>query len=132
MTKHDKDQIDQFARVSHMGFWHPDEAQRLIKLLRDENKRLGDAYYKTAHEVEQTLGKALGYSPLYPEVSQVDDGQVCVGEHIPQTIAEAAAREIERLRKTIERYEEIINSPDTTLEQLRQMVYLLNSGEPSS
>jgi hypothetical protein len=50
------------------------------------------------HEIEQTLGKTLGYPPLYPDASPVDDGQVCVGPHVAETLALEAADRIARLR----------------------------------
>jgi len=38
------------------------------------------------HEIEQEIGKALGYPELYPAASKVDDGTVCVGDHVPITL----------------------------------------------
>jgi hypothetical protein len=63
-----------------------------------EVARLRDALARQNHEIEQTLGKALGYPPLYPDVSPVDDGQVCVGDHVAETLALEAADRITRLR----------------------------------
>lgn len=67
-----------------------------------EYQRLKKAIIEMTHEIEQTLGKALDYPPLYPHVSNVDDGQVCVGEHIPETLAEEAAERIAKLQHELE------------------------------
>lgn len=45
------------------------------------------------NEIEQTLGKALGY-PEYPEPGS---GWVCVGEHVAATLAMEAANKIGKL-----------------------------------
>ena len=50
-------------------------------------------------EIEQTLGKALGYPELYPDVSQIDNGTVCVGDNVPETLAQEAAGRIQWLRE---------------------------------
>ena len=57
--------------------------------------------YKERDEVEQILGRVLGYPPYYPIVTQVDDGRVCVGEHTPPTLAEEAANRIRNLEKQV-------------------------------
>lgn len=56
-------------------------------------------------EVEQRLGRALGY-PAYPEGTP-DEG-VCVGEHTPGTIAHAAASRIEELVTKCNRLEALV------------------------
>ena len=53
-------------------------------------------------EIEQTLGRALGY-PRYADDQKnfpgaTDADGVCVGEHVAETLAMEAAREIARLR----------------------------------
>jgi hypothetical protein len=48
-------------------------------------------------EIEQILGKALGYPEYYPDISDVNDGSVCVGEHVPASLAEEAATKIRSL-----------------------------------
>jgi polyhydroxyalkanoate synthesis regulator phasin len=60
------------------------------------------AYRQMVIEVEQILGRALGY-PLYaddqknfPGTTEADG--VCVGEHVPASLADEAAGEIARLR----------------------------------
>ena len=52
-------------------------------------------------EIEQVLGKALGY-PLYgPEMfpDGVPDGSVCVGDHVPESLADEAAARIGALTR---------------------------------
>lgn len=51
-------------------------------------------FFTEAKEVDQILGKALGYPPYFPDVSQVDDGSVCTGEHTLVSLAEEAAARI--------------------------------------
>jgi len=72
-----------------------------------EIERLRDAYAKQVHDVEQTLGQALGY-PWYkddqknfPGATEADG--VCVGEHVPETLAAEAAAQIEMLRAIVAR-----------------------------
>jgi len=64
-----------------------------------------DAYAKQVHDVEQTLGQALGY-PWYkddqknfPGATEADG--VCVGEEVPETLAALAAAQIEMLREAL-------------------------------
>lgn len=77
-----------------------DEAVRL----HTEAGRLLRCVVELNHEVEQSLGKALEYPPLYPLASEVDDGQVGVGDHTAETIAAEAAAEIVRLRSAIRQH----------------------------
>lgn len=67
-----------------------------------EIERLKEGYGRELNEVEQHLGKALGYPELYPHVSDVDDGTVCIGEHVAGTIAHEAANRIIKQRAEIE------------------------------
>jgi len=56
-----------------------------------------------AHEdfvIEQTLGKALGYPLMGPEVGG-DYTTVCVGDHVPATLAMEAADRIRKLQAKI-------------------------------
>lgn len=60
-------------------------------------------YQKECHEVEQTLGKVLGY-PWYkddpknfPDATEADG--VCIGEHVPGTLAQEAAQRIRKLEE---------------------------------
>ena len=66
-----------------------------------------DHAHLTVHrEIEQILGKVLGYpwfkddQKNFPGATEADG--VCVGEHVPETIAEAAASEIVRLRAEVD------------------------------
>jgi hypothetical protein len=84
------------------------------------------AIHREFDEIEQALGKALGYPSLYPDASPVDDGRVCVGDHVAATLArEAAARlaaseaaraaaegEATRLRTAVEWYADAKNYTD--------------------
>lgn len=63
-----------------------------------EIERLTIAYRKSKEEIEQDLGKALGY-PAYDEsVMEVPDGSVCIGENCAESLAAEAARTIRELR----------------------------------
>jgi hypothetical protein len=76
-----------------------------------------DAARRTFHEVEQTLGKALGYPWFkddpknFPDATEADG--VCVGEHVPESIALEVANKIKELEaelskvKSAERKHEI-------------------------
>lgn len=60
------------------------------------------AFLHENYEIEQTLGRALGYPPAYPDVSDIDDGTVVVGPHTPLTLAQEAADRIRKLTKELE------------------------------
>jgi hypothetical protein len=71
--------------------------------LRTEVSRLKDAYHKTASEIDQTLGRALGY-PRYRDDQKnfpgtTDADGVCTGDHVPESLAAEAAKAISRLRQ---------------------------------
>ncbi len=59
------------------------------------------AYYQTANEVENILGQAMGYpwfkddQQNFPGATEADG--VCVGEHVPASIAEEAAKKLKQL-----------------------------------
>jgi hypothetical protein len=62
-----------------------------------------EGYIRECYEVEQALGKALGYPyvdhTVCPDCHPVTgctcgNPEVCVGEHTPSSIAEEAARKI--------------------------------------
>lgn len=82
--------------------------ERLDRLEEAESevKRLQDACAKTEDEVEQILGKALGY-PWYKDDPGIFSGAteadgVCVGEHVAASLAMEAVGEIERLRAALQ------------------------------
>ena len=86
------------------GMTIEDVAAFALSLL-DENERLRTAYYKDVDEVRQILGKALGY-PWFKDDQKNFPGStegdgVCVGEHVPATLAEEAVEEIVRLRECV-------------------------------
>lgn len=60
---------------------------------------------KEINEIEQILGKALGAPELYPVVSKVNDGSVCIGEYTAGTIARRAANEIAALQTRVKELE---------------------------
>ena len=85
----------------------------------DLEKRVAELKQGMAREsedIEQTLGKALGYPQLgvrtLPDGSQeccaldapgaVDSGQVCVGDHVPVTLAAEAAKRIAELEAELD------------------------------
>ena len=83
-------------------------SRTLLPAALDEIERLRkeiDGYAKECREVENALGAALGF-PRYcddkknfPHATEKDG--YCVGEHLPGTLAQAAAAEIERLRAAL-------------------------------
>lgn len=87
------ERVEWWKRDSEMAIAVADELDRLTA----ENARVKQAAASAEHEVQQILGKALGYAPLHPEASQVDDGQVCVGEHTAASIALEAALTLAKL-----------------------------------
>jgi len=79
-----------------------DEKQVLLEKLR----RAENAYYDVSNEVEQVLGKVLGYPKFADDPKNFppphkDPDLVCVGEHVPQSIAEEAAARIRSLEKQL-------------------------------
>ena len=78
-------------------------AYEQIGWLEREVERLKDAIIKQSHDIEQTLGRVLGY-PWYkddrknfPDATEADG--VCVGEHVPESLALEAANKIKRLEE---------------------------------
>jgi hypothetical protein len=78
-----------------------DSIARSVRL--EELERQNKGLMKECNEVEQELGKALGY-PWYkddpknfPDATEADG--VCVGEHTPATIAAEAASRIKKLER---------------------------------
>lgn len=76
----------------------------IMSIIETEQSRLV-GYQQECDAVEQTLGRALGY-PLYaddpknfPEAMHQDG--VCVGEHVPSTIAAEAVAKINSLKFTL-------------------------------
>lgn len=82
------------------------ELARENDALKAEVERLRHAAATTAHDVEQTLGRALRYPPYGPDMfpDGVPNGDVCVGDHVPESLADEAADLIERLRADQDRW----------------------------
>lgn len=57
----------------------------------EELERRERGLISECNEVEQILGRALGYPP-YPEDGPGPPGDICVGEHVPVSIAWTAAK----------------------------------------
>lgn len=79
-----------------------EENETLRGLLYEAKRQLTD-YQSECREVEQVLGKALGY-PWYKDDQRNFPGAtgaegVCVGEHVPGTIAAEAARALTEARR---------------------------------
>jgi hypothetical protein len=67
--------------------------------------RLKNALIYQSHQIEQILGRALDY-PWYKDDQKNFPGSteadgVCVGEHVPESIALEAAHKIEELKSKI-------------------------------
>lgn len=89
---------------------HADFTIRLLHELEEVEREL-IGRRKECEEVEQTLGKALGYPP-YPVLNGMDYSQipasktnaqdspwVNIGDHVPGTIAEESAQRIAKLER---------------------------------
>lgn len=96
------------------------QAHSKIDDLKAENKRLLDAMVRQQHEIQQILGKALGYPPFPPEFDA--EGQVAVGDHIAETLAMEAA---ERLASVTAR----LAAAEEALSHARSFVYQQDDGE---
>lgn len=76
-----------------------------IRKAREERDRYRAALIALNHEIEQTLGAALRYprycdSPdTFPGATEADG--VCVGDHVAESLADEAARVIERYRAAL-------------------------------
>lgn len=73
-----------------------------------KEKIRADLYRIELYQIEQILGKALGYpyldhtvcSKCHPVIGcTCGDPQVCVGDHVPETLAMEAATLIKKLRE---------------------------------
>jgi hypothetical protein len=76
-----------------------------IKELEEKLDKTKSIAQKSFHEVEQTLGKALGYpwykddSANFPDATEADG--VCTGEHVPESISSEAANKIKELESEL-------------------------------
>ncbi len=73
---------------------------KLRRELKEKDRQIR-GYQHECRDVEQTLGKALGYPEIYPHVTDIDDGQICVGEHVASSIALEAARKLLQLHNAL-------------------------------
>lgn len=90
------------------------EAARRLRETEKDKAFYKDAAIRQNFEIEQILGKALGY-PWYKDDQQnfpgsTDADGVCVGEHTPGSIADEAAKRIRELTDRISVLEEILGS----------------------
>ena len=94
------------------------EISQLIFELQAENAVLRAGAIKSSNEIEQILGKALGY-PWYkddqknfPGATEADG--VCVGDHVPESLAAEAADRIAALSEELEElgksYDSLVNT----------------------
>lgn len=79
-------------------YWQAAEA---IRSLLSRNEHLERSHSLIQDEIQQTLGKVLGY-PWFKDDQKnfpgaTEENGVCVGEHIAETIAMEAARKIKSL-----------------------------------
>lgn len=77
-----------------------------------EARRQINGYHQECREVEQTLGKALGY-PWYRDDQKNFPGSteadgVCVGEHVPSSIASEAANKLAEARRMLAESDAVI------------------------
>lgn len=76
-----------------------------LEKTRRRKDEIEDAYKQTSYEVEQILGKALRYPWFMEDPKNFPDATeetgVCVGDHVPETLATEAARKIEELRNQV-------------------------------
>jgi hypothetical protein len=68
------------------------------------------AVAKDNHDINQILGKALGYPEAFPDISDVDDGSVVTGEHIPVTLAMEAAKQLTQTQQKLDTAAEALES----------------------
>lgn len=72
-----------------------------IAELRSDNARLIRACSMQQNEIQQTLGRALGYPRLCEDQKNfpgsTDSDGVCIGDHVAETLAMEAAERIKRL-----------------------------------
>ena len=79
--------------------------------LRQENEHLHQqirGYQAEVAEVDQTLGRALGYPTLGPEAGG-DHGTVCTGESTPASLAAEAAGKLDRLAAEVGRLRQALS-----------------------
>ena len=107
--------------VEHEGEGHMQTAMELASKI-SRVLFLGKCLSKQDVEIQQTLGKVLGYPWFFHDQKNfpgaTEEDGVCVGDHVAESIAEEAAREIERLKKDQETLVAVYNE---TVESYRKM-----------
>lgn len=84
--------IDIVERLRALGE-HEAMGGKVAAEAADEIERLRAWYTRMCNEIEQVLGKALGFPP-FPDDWPGAEGQVCVGDHVPESLAAMIARRL--------------------------------------
>ena len=96
---------EEWAKLDKTHYADPDTLATLNRLER-ENADLRAAISKSQDDIEQTLGRALGYpwfkddQKNFPGATDADG--VCVGDHVAESLAMEAASKISDLRARLE------------------------------
>ena len=114
------------GRVSEWPFLKT-EAYRALQLIKNQSaeiERLKAACSAQQNEIQQIIGKALGY-PRYcddqanfPNATEADG--VCVGEHVAESLASEAAAQIASLRERLAGVEDERDRAQSACCELRQ------------
>ncbi len=81
-------------------------AEAQVTALQGDLKRYSDGCLRISYEVEQVLGKALGYpwfkddQKNFPGATEADG--VCIGEHVAESLADEAATKVTTLQGEVE------------------------------
>jgi hypothetical protein len=104
MTPDARRRLETAARIDWYCLVSPDDlAEALAEI--DRLAREARGWRLECREVEQALGAALGYPWFkddqrnFPGATEADG--VCIGEHVPSTIAQEAGQAITKLRAAL-------------------------------
>lgn len=105
------DYREEIERIKQAGTDPANMARKRLLEICEELLRQRDGYIRECHEVEQVLGKALSKSqgfPWYKDSPQhfpyaTEEDGVCVGEHVPGSLAMCAAHYIQELEQQRDR-----------------------------
>ena len=119
MTEHEirwKEIGKQWELDSRLEKWFPFTAEELTTLRErvkelevriDTLDRIKFGFIKSNSEIEQALGRALGYPRFCDDQKNfpgsTDADGVCVGEHVAESIADEAAKRIRELEESMPR-----------------------------
>lgn len=78
-------------------------------------QRQRDAFLREQHEIDQILGKALGYPEADESVMEKPDGSVVTGDSTPVSLAMEAANRAEAAEKRADRLAEALREVIRTL-----------------